>query len=144
MRSRARLGALRAATLVASLGCAGVAWGWATSVLFSATVWGHKFNEVSVEAKDCSVTVRVKYDAPAVAYKSQSADKNHYRFRARARFASGVKAEGPIFSSTKAGPGVHSFTVDTGQACWARDKQALAAMDVEGCRGEGCKVEPFK
>ena len=131
-------------TLAAGIAATGVVWGWATSVLFSATVWNHKFSEVSVEARDCALTVRVKYEAPANAYKSRLEGMNHYRFRARARFASGSKAEGPAFSSTKAGPAFHTFTVDTGQACWARDKQALVAMDVEGCRGEACQVEPFK
>lgn len=144
MHRRATRHLLKATGLVACVGWAGIAWGWASSVLFSATVWNHKFSEVAVEAKDCSVTVRVKYDAPTNAYKSRLEGMNHYRFRARARFGSGTKAEGPVFSSTKAGPGLHSFTIDTGQACWAREKQALVAMDVEGCRGEGCQVEPFK
>jgi len=130
--------------VAASLGAAGVAWGWGSSVLFSATVWNHKFSEVSVESKDCSVTVRVKYDAPQSAYKSRRSELNQYRFRARARFGSGAKAEGAVFTSTKPGPDVHTFSVDSGQACWAREKQALVAMDVEGCRGENCQVEPFK
>lgn len=144
MRSRATCRLLKTAVLLAGVAAAGSAWGWASSVLFSATVWNHKFSEVSVESKDCAVTVRVHYDAPANAYKSRLEGMNHYRFRARARFGSGVKAEGPVFSSSKAGPGLHSYTIDTGSACWARDKQALVAMDVEGCRGEGCQVEPFK
>lgn len=135
---------LGGAAVAASVGAAGVAWGWGSSVLFSASVWNHKFSEVSVESKDCSVTVRVKYDAPPSAYKSELSGMNHYRFRARARFASGAKAEGPVFASTKAGPGLHSFSFDSGQACWAREKQSLVAMDVEGCRGDTCQVEPFK
>lgn len=135
---------LKTAGLCAGLTSAGVAWGWVSSALFSATVWNHRFSEVSVEAKDCSVSVRVKYDAPQNAYKSRLPGMNHYRFRARARFGSGDRAEGPVFSSTKPGSGVHSFTVDTGPKCWARDKQALVAIDVEGCRGETCQVEPFK
>lgn len=129
---------------VAGLASASVAWGWASSALFSATVWTHRFSEVSVESKDCALTVRVKYDAPANAYKSRLEGMNHYRFRVRARFASGAKAEGPVFSSTKAGAGLHSFTFDTGQACWAREKQSVVAMDVEGCRGASCQVQPFK
>ena len=150
MRSRATRGwwkrsLLGGATFAVSVGAVGLAWAWGSSVLFSATVWGHKFSEVAVEGRECSVSVRIKYDAPANAYKSQLDGMNHYRFRARARLASGQKAEGPVFSSTKAGPALHSFTFDTaGQGCWARDKQALVAMDVEGCRGEGCQVEPFK
>jgi len=144
MRIRARRSLLQGAALAGVLAAAGVAWGWGSSALFSATVWNHKFSEVSVESKDCSVTVRVKYEAPASAYKSELSGMNHYRFRARARFASGAKAEGPVFASTKAGPGLHTFSIDSGQACWAREKQSLVAMDVEGCRGETCQVEPFK
>ncbi len=144
MRRRAAGHLLKTSGFLVGVASAGTAWGWASSVLFSATVWNHKFSEVSVEAKDCVVSVRVKYDAPANAYRSRLEGMNHYRFRARARFGSGAKAEGPVFSSTKAGPGLHSFSIDTGQACWARDKQALVAMDVEGCRGQNCQVEPFK
>ena len=114
-------------------------------MLFSATVWSHRFSEVRVEAADCSVKVSVTYDAPASAYKSRLASMIHYRFKARARFASGVKAAGPVFSSSKPGAQSHTFSFDTsGEGCWAREKQALVAMDVEGCRGEGCTVEPFK
>ena len=131
--------------MAAIVGAAGVAWGWGSSVLFSASVWGHKFSEVLVEAVDCSVKVRVKYDAPSNAYKSRLADMNHYRFKARARFASGAKAQGPVFSSTKPGAEAHTFSFDSSaEGCWARQKQALVAMDVEGCRGVGCTVEPFK
>jgi hypothetical protein len=114
-------------------------------VLFSASVWGHKFTEVAVEAADCSIKVSVKYDAPSNAYKSRVAALNQYRFKARARFASGAKAAGPVFSSTKPGKALHTFAFDSsGEGCWAKQKQALVAMDVEGCRGEGCTVEPFK
>ena len=114
-------------------------------MLFSASVWSHKFSEVTVEAADCSVKVSVKYDAPGSAYKSHLPGMNHYRFKARPRFASGAKAPGPVFSSTKPGRALHTFSIDSSkEGCWARQKQALVAMDVEGCRGEGCTVEPFK
>ncbi|HEU5077434.1 MAG TPA: hypothetical protein VFU02_24750 [Polyangiaceae bacterium] len=144
MRTRATRSLLTAGVLAASVGSTGVVWAWANSVLFSATVWGHRFSEVSVESKDCTVAVRIKYDAPANAYRSRLDGMNHYRFRARARFASGAKAEGPVFGSTKAGAGLHTYNVDTGQACWGREKQSLVAVDVEGCRGATCQVEPFK
>ena len=114
-------------------------------MLFSASVWNHKFSEVLVEATDCSVKVSVKYDAPQSAYKSRRASMNHYRFKARARFASGAKAAGPVFSSSKPGAQSQTFSFDTtSEGCWARQPQSLVAMDVEGCRGESCTVEPFK
>lgn len=145
MRSRATRSIAQAASVFAIVGSAGIVWGWGSSALFSASVWSHKFSQVTVEAADCSVKVSVKYDAPESAYKSHLADMNHYRFKARARFASGAKAEGPVFSSTKPGRGVHTFSFDSSpEGCWARPKQALVAIDVEGCRGEGCTVEPFK
>lgn len=137
-------------TALALLGAAsalipGVASAWGSSALFSATVWSHKFSDVTVKATDCVVETTVKYNAPDRAYKSRLKGMNEYRFKARARFASGRSASSAVFASTKAGSASHTYRVDTQpEGCWAKQDQKLVAVDVEGCRGEGCQVEPFK
>lgn len=122
-----------------------IAWAWGSSALFSATVWSHKFSDVSVNATGCVVETTVKYNAPEKAYKSRLKGMNEYRFKARARFASGKSVSSAVFTSTRPGNASHTYRVDTRpDGCWAKQDQKLVAMDVEGCRGEGCQVEPFK
>lgn len=136
--------------LVALFGAASVltpaiAWAWGSSALFSATVWGHKFSDVTVKATGCIVETAIKYNAPDKAYKSRLQGMNEYRFKARARFASGKSVESAVFTSTKAGSASHTYRVDTQpEGCWAKQDQKLVAVDVEGCRGKGCRVESFK
>jgi len=91
------------------------------------------------------VVARVSYEAPEVAYKNEDEGRNHYRFKARVRLASGKRIESREFESTGPGNHEHTFRTDTaGADCWAKKPQSPAALDVEGCRGEDCSIEPFK
>jgi hypothetical protein len=51
----------------------------------------------------------------------------------------------PIFFSQKPGDHRFAFSFDTTRdGCWARSDQRVIGVDVEGCRGKGCNVEPFQ
>lgn len=134
------MSALTAAALLA-----GVALAWSGSALVQAKVWDHEFSEIQVQSSGCVLSATLKYSAPQQAYESRIAGMNQYRFRARTRFASGKSAASSVFTSTKPGSRSHRYEVDTTrEGCWARHEQTLRGVDVEGCRGEGCQVEPFK
>jgi hypothetical protein len=124
---------------------ASVAWAWGSSARLNASVWGHQFSEVEVQSSGCVVITKLAYTAPAKAYKSRLEGMNHYRFRARLRFASGKMAVSPGFSSTAPGSSRHDYRFDTkAEGCWGKHKQVLRGVDVTGCRGEKCTIEPFK
>lgn len=111
----------------------------------SARVWGHHFKRVSIAPNGCKVVARLSYDAPEVAYKSRVDGMNHYRFKARVRLASGKVVTSQPFESSAAGKHTQVFSFDTASAgCWSKQRQTPAGVDVEGCRGNGCAIEPFK
>lgn len=87
----------------------------------------------------------LEFTAPEGGYQDAAAVRNYYRFKARARFASGKVATSPIFFSQKAGTHRFEFGFDTTSAsCWAQAEQKIIGVDIEGCRGKGCTVEPFQ
>jgi hypothetical protein len=134
-----------AAVLVGLLVCPAVAVAWTSTSPFSATVHGHAFKHVSVKDEGCTVKAVLKFNAPEEQYREPATVRNHYRFKARARFASGKKAPSPIFFSQKPGEHQFEFAFDTtADGCWARAEQKVIAVDVEGCRGKSCVVEPFQ
>lgn len=138
MRPRFRL-------LLALLTSPVAALAWTSDSPFSATVLGHQFKHVSVGDEACTVKATLKFSAPEAQYREPAQARNHYRFKARARFASGKRATSPIFFSQK--PGAHQFSFEfdtTPDGCWARTEQKVIGVDVEGCRGKGCTVEPFQ
>ena len=140
MRRRVLAGAL-----AALLGTTGLGWAWQTSVLLDATVWGHHFSGVEVSSAGCVVTTTLEVLAPEAGYKSRLKGMNHYRFKARSRFASGRIATSQVFALTQPGSSKPSYRFDTApEGCWAKAPQALRGVDVEGCRGEKCAVQPFK
>ena len=144
-----KTGGMKLSFTTAALAAAGLFTGlaaaWQTSVLMSANVWGHHFSQVEVKSTACVVTTTLEYTSPEQAYKSRLKGMNRYRFKARARFASGKVATSHVFVSTKPGGAKQSYTFDTtAEGCWAKLPQALRGVDVEGCRGEKCVVEPFK
>lgn len=122
-----------------------LAFAWTSGSPFSATVHGHHFKRVAVRDDGCVVKTTVEFTAPEQGYKDPAPVRNYYRFKARARFASGKEATSPVFFSQQ--PGTHRFEFNfdtTSAACWAKAEQKLIGVDVEGCRGKGCRVEPFQ
>jgi hypothetical protein len=139
--------AMKAHTVVilGLLSCPAVALAWTSDSPFSATVLGHAFKHVSVRDEGCAIKTVLKFSAPEGQYREPAKVRNYYRFKARVRFASGKKALSPVFFSQKPGDHQFEFAFDsTADGCWARSEQKVIGVDVEGCRGKGCVVEPFQ
>jgi hypothetical protein len=138
-------------TWVASAGFAAVALSsvaalaWSQKADFETKVHGHAFSRVAVETKGCELTLRLSFDAPEAAYKNESKVRNVYRFHARLKLEGGQQVETPVFQNSAPGARSYVQTKDTtAEACWAKEEHQLRAVDVEGCRGAGCKPDPFK
>lgn len=118
---------------------------WNQEALFGATVHGHRFEKVLVEGVECKVKVRLFFQAPEDGYKSESPARNHYRFKGRLKLDGGRTVETRIFYNEGTGARVYEYVHDTtGDGCWAKDKHKLTGIDVEGCRGKGCRPAPFQ
>jgi hypothetical protein len=118
---------------------------WTQSADIETKVHGHAFSRVMVETKGCELTLRLTFDAPETAYKSESKVRNVFRFHARLQLEGGHTVETPVFQNTSPGARSYVQTKDTtAEACWAKEEHQLRAVDVEGCRGAGCKPDPFK
>ena len=132
--------------VVLSLGLvAGAAYGWSQGADITATVHGHSFHRVEVDATDCTLNYRIYFDAPADAYASNAKTRNVYLFRSRIEFADGKTALVPIFANRGAGERVYENHFDsTSDGCWAKDKHGLSRVKVEACRGDGCTPESFR
>jgi hypothetical protein len=130
---------------LASAAFASVAYAaWSQSAEFSATVHGHAFSRVSVDTSDCMLHYRIYFDAPAAAYASKATTRNVYLFRSRIDFASGKSATVPVYANRAPGARMYENTFDSSvDGCWAKDKQALRGVKVEGCRGDGCTPQPL-
>lgn len=128
--------ALLTATTVAQ------AAGWSQSAEFGVRTHGHSFYKATVESNDCTLHYRLYFTAPPEAY--QNPNKAHFRFRARIRFGSGKQLSSLVFGNRGAGERVYERDYDTsGEGCWARETQKLLGVDVEACRGRGCRPEEF-
>jgi hypothetical protein len=139
------LAALVVGVLVCPAVLPAVALAWSSESPFSATVHGHAFKRVSVHDEGCAVKTRLEFNAPEAQYREPAEVRNYYRFKARVRFASGKKAVSPIFFSQKPGDHQFEFAFDTtADGCWARNDQKVIGVDIEGCRGKRCVVEPFQ
>ena len=130
---------------LASAAFASVAYAaWSQSAEFSATVHNHAFSRVSVDTSDCMLHYRIYFDAPADAYASKATTRNVYLFRSRIDFASGKSATVPVYANRAPGARMYENTFDSSvDGCWAKDKQALRGVKVEGCRGDGCTPQPL-
>lgn len=130
---------------VACVLASATALAWTSASPFSAKVLGHEFKHVAVENEGCNVKTSLKFSAPEGQYQHPAEVRNYYRFKARVRFASGKSAISPIFFSQRAGEHKFDFNYDTTRdACWSRSEQKVMGVDVEGCRGKGCTVDPFQ
>jgi len=138
--------ALLAVALFATASAVSVAsLAWTQSAPFETRVHGHAFSRVVLESRDCVLDVRLPFDAPEAAYKNDAAPtRNVYRFHARIKLDDQT-FETPIFQNSAPGARSYTYAKDTSaEACWAKREHQLRAVDVEGCRGAGCRPEAFK
>lgn len=122
-----------------------LAWAWSQSALINVKVHDHVFDRVSIEAKECSVTAKLHFEAPGQGYASGQRERDYHRFKGRIRLTEGRALVSPVFGNPKAGRRVYTFTQDTSaEGCWAKEQHKLQGVDVEACRGRRCEPEPFK
>ncbi len=122
-----------------------VALGWSQGADFETHIHGHEFSRVTLESNQCDVKVQVLFAAPVDAYKSESPARNFYRFHARIKLDDGRAIESRIFRNEAPGARAYTYVLDTKpEGCWAKEQRTIRGIDVEGCRGVGCKPEPFK
>lgn len=134
-----------AATAAAVSTVALLASAWELKAPFTATVNGHQFSEIRISNQDCILEVKLYFDAPADKYQSGAKRRNYHQFRAHLSFADNVMVESLVFGNAEPGKRVYTFTKDTAVGgCWAKTKLKLQGVDVQGCRGRGCRVPPFE
>jgi hypothetical protein len=119
---------------------------WTEQGPFSATIHGHEFQKAEVEGgDDCSVSVKIRFKAPADKYRRPHPELNYYRFRARVRFADGKQAVSKVFGNGEPGKRIYQYNYDTGpEGCWSKQPHKILDVDIEGCNARGCKVRAFK
>ena len=121
------------------------AWAWTQSAGFETHIHGHEFSRVTLDSNGCELKVRVLFEAPETAYKNEAPARNFYRFHARIKLDDGRAVETRVFSNSAPGARAYSYVLDTAaDACWAKGEHKISGIDVEGCRGAGCKPDPFK
>jgi hypothetical protein len=134
-----------AALLAGALLSPVAAWAWTQSAGFETHIHGHEFSRVTLDSNGCELKVRVLFDAPEAAYKNESPARNFYRFHARIKLDDGRVFETRVFSNSAPGARAYSYVLDSAaDACWAIAEHKVRGIDVEGCRGAGCKPDPFK
>jgi hypothetical protein len=109
-------------------------------------VHDHVFDGVHIEANGCDATVKLDFDAPDPGYRDpKNAVRNEYRFKARISLANGRKVDTPEFTNKGSGRRVYTTTrVTSDGPCWPAAKAKIVKLDVNGCRGRGCAVEPLE
>lgn len=106
------------------------------------TVHEHSFYRVTLNNIGCQLRVRLFVDAPFERYRDEDEARNSYRFQAKLKLAGGRTITSPTFANDAAGLRVFAFTQDsTGEGCWAKEPRKLRKLDVNACRGQGCRVE---
>ena len=135
---------LAAGTTLLALCVPTAALAWSQSASFETHVHGHAFSRVNIQSHDCQLRVGLPFDAPEAAYKHEAPTRNVYRFHARIKL-DGQSFETPVFQNSAPGARSYSYVKDTkDEGCWAKDEHQLRGVDVEGCRGAGCKPDAFK
>lgn len=139
-----RKGLLGAAAALATSSLSLAALAWSQSASFETRVHGHVFSRVTIDSRGCELKVQLPFDAPEPAYKHEAAARNIYRFHARIELDKGHVFETPVFQNSVPGARTYGYVKDTGgEGCWAKGEHQLRGVDVEGCRGGGCKPDPF-
>jgi hypothetical protein len=129
-----------AALLVPALALA-----WTQEQQFAARVHKHEFSRVLLTGEGCTIKARLFFEAPAEAYESETASRNHYRFHARIKLDSEHVLLTGVFYNQTPGSHVYDYQEDTTtHGCWAKRESHAFGVDVEGCRGRGCTPAPFK
>jgi hypothetical protein len=122
-----------------------LALAWSQEAHFSARVHKHEFSRAALSTEGCTLKLRLFFDAPEAAYQADSKTRNQYRFHARVNLDGGHALLTPVFQSQAAGARVYDYAQDTtDDGCWVKVESKVLGVDVEGCRGAGCKPEPFK
>jgi hypothetical protein len=122
-----------------------VARAWTESANFTTHIHGHEFSRVTLESNGCELKLRVLFEAPEAAYKNESSARNFYRFHARIKLDDGRAVETRVFSNSAPGARAYSYAQDTAaDGCWVKAEHKIQGIDVEGCRGAGCKPDAFK
>ncbi len=122
-----------------------LALAWTQEQEFVARVHKHEFSRVQLSAEGCTLKARLFFDAPAEAYESETASRNHYRFHARIKLDSEHVVLTGIFYNETPGAHLYDYREDTtAQGCWAKTESHVRGVDVEGCRSRGCTPAPFK
>jgi hypothetical protein len=139
-----RLRRLRAPLALATLLLPTVAKAWSHQATFETRIHHHEFSSVSVQNDGCKLEVKIAFDAPPKAYDSANPARSVYRFHVRTRLAEGHDSVTRVFANRGPGARVYAYVEDTTSAgCWAKEEHKIQKIDVEGCRGAGCKPEPF-
>lgn len=122
-----------------------IALAWTNSIDFETSIHGHRFTRASFEGSDCKLRVRVLFSAPQQGYEHAAPARNVYRFHTRIKLHGDRVVTTPVFNNRAPGARAYGFTHDTqAEGCWAKAEPKVMAIDVEGCRGAGCKPEGFK
>jgi hypothetical protein len=128
---------LAAACLLLAAPVLAAAWWEEASIRVG--VHEHAFHRVTANAIGCVLRVRLYFNAPAEAYRDATAERNHYRFRARVVFSDERYVDSEPFDNGVGGARVFAFSHDTGpEGCWAERPRSLRKVDVQACRGKGC------
>lgn len=127
------------------LSIAAPALAWVFEFPITARVNGHEFDRIEVVGKDCSLTVRLWFDAPKDQYASRAKNRNHHRFRARVLFDNDQTLITTVFGNGTPGKRMLTHREDTSaQGCWSKKKLKVRDVDVVGCRAKGCKLPDFE
>lgn len=138
-RRRSPLGPALAGLFVTSL-----ALGSTLDFAIRASVNGHEFSRVRVDASGCVLNVRLDFSAPESGYSSKAKNRNHHRFRARLLFKNGKALVTKVFNNRAAGKRTYGEQLDTSDgACWGKEQLELKDVEVVGCRGTGCTMPDF-
>lgn len=133
------------ATLACILFTPLAALAWKSGADFETGIHGHDFSRADLESDQCTVKVQVLFDAPAEGYRHEAPARNVYRFHVRMKLDDGHQVVTRVFNNRSPGARAYSYTLDTtADGCWAKQERKLQGIDVEGCRGAGCKPEDFK
>jgi hypothetical protein len=131
-------------TALGALAVPAGAWAWSLGWDFDTSVHGHEFSRVSLESSGCDVKVQLLFAAPTDGYASESPARNVYRFHARIKLDGGHSLATRVFNNREPGARAYSYVQSTqAEGCWAKGARKLQGIDVEGCRGVGCKPAPL-
>jgi hypothetical protein len=118
---------------------------WQSGADFETQIHAHQFSRADLVSDQCTVKVQLLFDAPAAGYEHEVPARNVYRFHVRMKLDDGRHVVTRVFNNRAPGARAYGYTLDTtADGCWAKQERKLQGIDVEGCRGAGCKPEDFE